>query len=895
MSPRKIKNPPHFLISILILILLLIVILPARAEINVTATLSITNLTQTTNGSGAYLTLKGQNIVWTNSTVASLLLQPRLVASTNATDKAATNLYTKLRSTYGTSGQNGLFFGYGSSTSLVIRAANTNYLPASVNTNWGFLTFTTNQIATTNMTGSFAASNIIANVITLSGVARSTWPVGGGSGGGTNAFTEWVDGDSGTVGKIKIATNHLYFTDASGANTLRLSTNASAGVHILNLRSTNGINYGSAFRSAGSGSASEQFGTDADASGDSSIAIGNQTGASSSGAVSVGPEAQATGVDAIAIGSQTFATAWDASALGAGSIATKDSSTALGALSSATHTNSTALGGGSATTKANQVVIGTAGRVITIPGYAEAFSADGASFTNLANASAVVAGANITVSTNSVAGTGQKLYTVSSTAGTSLWWTNPAAASSVSNAYHVKATSFTGDGSGLTGVPGSTAYWYTNPAAAASVSNAYLSKTATLTATAVYAPTVGTTNAADLILISRGTNALALLMDAGGDQSPNVRVGTNTISVLGANSILGGFDNTISEIVSTIAGGGGNEIVGTGGYNFLGGGRNNSLAASSFNSMTGGDRNTMTGYNQGSVIAGGFSNSMTFTAGVIFYDAIGQSVISGGHGNQIVGVTTNSNFTGYQVIAGGAVNYIFDQLYGGQTISGGKSNSAFAGDSSVIGGGLSNTVSGYYPTVPGGSYNTASGSNSLAAGTLATASHSSTFVWNDAVGSFASSGANQFLISASGGVGINTNNPGSFALSVHGNAYVNGVITGDGSGLTSLPATNLVWYPNTFPSATNTLTLNNGDVTLVTATDVSITNLAGVTAGQSKWTTLQVSNSAATAITVRMLVGATVRAQGTGTTNGLVLGAAKMGFLSFKALGATNYWTTAEP
>jgi hypothetical protein len=62
--------------------------------------------------------------------------------------------------------------------------------------------------------------------------------------------------------------------------------------------------------------------------------------------------------------------------------------------------------------------------------------------------------------------------------------------------------------------------------------------------------------------------------------------------------------------------------------------------------------------------------------------------------------------------------------------------------------------------VPGGYYNTASGNYSFAAGRRAKANHTGTFVWADSTNAdFASTGANQFLIRAAGGVGIGTNSP----------------------------------------------------------------------------------------------------------------------------------------
>jgi len=93
------------------------------------------------------------------------------------------------------------------------------------------------------------------------------------------------------------------------------------------------------------------------------------------------------------------------------------------------------------------------------------------------------------------------------------------------------------------------------------------------------------------------------------------------------------------------------------------------------------------------------------------------------------------------------------------TVSGGESNIA-SGNRSAVGGGYGNTASGSYSTVPGGASNNAAGGYSFAAGWNAKASHAGTFVWADAQNAdFASTSSNQFLIRASGGVGIGTASP----------------------------------------------------------------------------------------------------------------------------------------
>ena len=70
-------------------------------------------------------------------------------------------------------------------------------------------------------------------------------------------------------------------------------------------------------------------------------------------------------------------------------------------------------------------------------------------------------------------------------------------------------------------------------------------------------------------------------------------------------------------------------------------------------------------------------------------------------------------------------------------------------------------ASNIYATVPGGLFNVAGGQYSFAAGQHAKAVHDGSFVWADSTtaADFASTASNQFLVRASGGVGIGTTSP----------------------------------------------------------------------------------------------------------------------------------------
>lgn len=197
----------------------------------------------------------------------------------------------------------------------------------------------------------------------------------------------------------------------------------------------------------------------------------------------------------------------------------------------------------------------------------------------------------------------------------------------------------------------------------------------------------------------------------------------------GAYAFVAGETNTASADYATVGGGLQNTASFT--YATVAGGVNNA-ATGEWSTVAGGVEDTASGSR--SMVGGGVGNT-----------ASGQySIVGGGYHNSAIG------------IAG--------------TVAGGQADTA-SGSHSVVGGGQNNTASGGYATVPGGYGNEAAGDYSFAAGRRAKANHNGAFVWADQTDAdLASTGNDQFLIRASGGVGIGTSSPNS-ALEVAGTIH----------------------------------------------------------------------------------------------------------------------------
>jgi hypothetical protein len=291
-------------------------------------------------------------------------------------------------------------------------------------------------------------------------------------------------------------------------------------------------------------------------------------------------------------------------------------------------------------------------------------------------------------------------------------------------------------------------------------------------------------------------------------------------------TIGGGFSNAASGLRATVSGGFGNQALGnfssagggvanqasgdyaaiSGGYGnattagfatIAGGGRSNPADVNSANRVTddygtvGGGGNNQAGDNSGSttdafyaVVAGGKDNvagDRYASVGGGDNNRAGEAAhVGGGQNNVASGISAT--------IGGGALN-VASGTY--STIAGGADNVADGVQRATVGGGSFNSASGSYSTVPGGGANTASGDYSFAAGQRAKAIHHGAFVWADAtLTDFSSTNQNQFLLRASGGVGINTNAPQA-VLDVAGPGIALARFDSPGNTSVILEATNL--------------------------------------------------------------------------------------------------------
>ena len=213
---------------------------------------------------------------------------------------------------------------------------------------------------------------------------------------------------------------------------------------------------------------------------------------------------------------------------------------------------------------------------------------------------------------------------------------------------------------------------------------------------------------------------------------------------------------------------------------------------------------------------------------------IGQNSVVFGHSGLasndhtvIIGGKSNINRGESSVIIGGYNNEIkanshYNVIVGGGTSSGGG-NIIDGGEYSTIVGGQSNKVTGKYSTIIGGSGNTITGDYSVALGKNITISHEGTFIFSDGEAPRASSGDGQFLIYASGNVGISATPDPDYALNVGGKLKAL-LFEGDGSRLKNISANKLGGFAPQTVASPNSIYVSdsNGYLPSDTVSGISI-------------------------------------------------------------------------
>jgi hypothetical protein len=293
------------------------------------------------------------------------------------------------------------------------------------------------------------------------------------------------------------------------------------------------------------------------------------------------------------------------------------------------------------------------------------------------------------------------------------------------------------------------------------------------------------------------TNALNIISGDGSGLTGVWRTDGNTSVKIPTTDFVGRLDNqplefrvnnqralrilpTTNNIPNIIAGFSNNAVaVSATGATISGGGQPtlpNQIRAS-LSTIAGGSGNTISNSADGSFISAGFLNCITSN----YFASIG-----GGGGN-IIGVSPASLYIGPSGPLGNTIAGGFNNAIGNNSGAGVIPTVGYK-HGNTIGGGSDNiiTTNAIYATIPGGAGNTAAGNFSFAAGEGANALHDGAFVWADSQGpDFSSTAANQFLIRASGGVGIGTASPQG-ELHVNGNTVLQGLVTPSAAAATNL-------------------------------------------------------------------------------------------------------------
>jgi hypothetical protein len=257
-----------------------------------------------------------------------------------------------------------------------------------------------------------------------------------------------------------------------------------------------------------------------------------------------------------------------------------------------------------------------------------------------------------------------------------------------------------------------------------------------------------------------GTNALEFKVN--GQRALRVEHGTNAIYGYSPNLVGGYPGNIVSNgYVGAVIGGGGlsnaPNRVGDHFATVVGGSGNSAIGVSS----------TAMGNNAKAIGTSSTAMGGSTEASGIYSTAMGSSTEASGTSSTAMGHSTEAS--GLRSTAMGSSSEAsgdYSTAMGLSTTASNNASTAMGYNTKAIGHystamGLSATASGYSSTAMGHD-TTASGDYSTAMGNRAKANHPGAFVWADYQNAdFASTDTNQFLIRASGGVGIGTASPNS--------------------------------------------------------------------------------------------------------------------------------------
>lgn len=315
--------------------------LPAAAATQIIkATISVTNTAGTTNGQT--ITINADTRTWTNA----VYIAGSQIATNATPTGAATNLFNQLAN-YPVANTS---LAWSSPTGILLTSYPGVVLTVAVSDGWGTVDYATNDLTSAAVlrlpiTVEVAAQQTNLASLMVAALEKSTQAVSTAA----IALSNHVN-----ISAAQTITGAKTFASISG--TAGAITNAA----LLNPTSTNGVNYGNAFMSPGSGVGSEQYGISATATAGGAVALGAGAAASDTGAVAIGNDAAASGQNSVALGAGASTTSTNAIALGGTARAPGSSALGQNSFVDATHTNSSAIGYSATTTAADQVMLGSA-------------------------------------------------------------------------------------------------------------------------------------------------------------------------------------------------------------------------------------------------------------------------------------------------------------------------------------------------------------------------------------------------------------------------------------------------------------------------------------------------------------------------------------------------------